>query len=713
MDERSTQDIMLYLQKEDVQARVLQNIQKGRNEAAVTISRAAELFGFTENKLRDWEEVGFLTPLRPGGLKGRRLYPLDELDKLAIIRELIDAGYARGDIPPNINELWRQAYTMRKQTIPLQALPPQIISPLDPLSDLPIDLRLEKARDEIFWRYYAYQALRLSLMLICEEMPDPGAGLILPLCGRIAPGTIETMDDLPKISEAFVYWLEKNGSSYLFHTFSLAFQIPSDYRLLPLTAMTEDQVDEEPEDATLILLDRRAWRLTLSAEVVKTIRSLLQPLYTEKVSLEGVLHSQIQMTEDEDIVLNGLADMIVRLGGLVGDLPRWRYCYILVPQNAHLPLHQNVLVVRMRNSKQPLHRSGSTTIPSDEYRASIEALQSSHIVYIRKTLGPDSAIAYRREEELDEEAKQEAFGSIVAIPLRGEDGLAIAVLCIKASRINAFAEEDMRLLRILCKMIEEVMRVSRIRQDISEGLVEVIEKPERIDNLFKDFLSRSDFFDDVEHLLSGISASFQENQLLEEQTVAEVDKGFRAEEKSANVVSFIAIDVDKQSSKANIYGELVAKNLCREVGARILELIPAVAREQKDCRVYHVYGDRFYILLKDVPLQRACKIAEQLRQGLTGTYTLDALRTSLNQPVRPESMLELTDITVRLGVTSYPFAKLKEMLDSQAEDAVVAVRSILAATLATYLDKGRNAGGNVIFAWDETLRQIVRWSPLS
>ncbi|HEU5226264.1 MAG TPA: hypothetical protein VFU49_00525, partial [Ktedonobacteraceae bacterium] len=148
--------------------------------------------------------------------------------------------------------------------------------------------------------------------------------------------------------------------------------------------------------------------------------------------------------------------------------------------------------------------------------------------------------------------------------------------------------------------------------------------------------------------------------------------------------------------------------------------------EQKDCRVYHFYADRFYILLKDVPLQRACKIAEQLRQGLAGTYTLDALRTSLTQPVRPESMLELKGVTVRLGVTSYPFPKLKEMLDSQyaplpkqeetsraqlTEDAVIAVRSTIISTLGTYLGRGRHAGGNIIFAWDEEHRQIVRWSP--
>src|SRR6266487_5365391 len=107
MYERSLQSIREHLQKEDAQGRILQNIQRGRAEATVTISRAAELFEFTENKLRDWEKYGFLNPLRPVGSMGRRLYTLRELDKLASIRELIDAGYAPSDIPPDIDQLWQ------------------------------------------------------------------------------------------------------------------------------------------------------------------------------------------------------------------------------------------------------------------------------------------------------------------------------------------------------------------------------------------------------------------------------------------------------------------------------------------------------------------------------------------------------------------------------------------------------------------------------
>src|SRR5438270_11943469 len=115
MMEDRNQEIKKYLQREDVQARILQNIQRGRSEATVTISNAARLFGFTENQLRDWDEKGLLKPQRPtleftqdGKNTKRRQYTPAELDKLAIIRELMDKGFSPGMIPLNIDEIWRE-----------------------------------------------------------------------------------------------------------------------------------------------------------------------------------------------------------------------------------------------------------------------------------------------------------------------------------------------------------------------------------------------------------------------------------------------------------------------------------------------------------------------------------------------------------------------------------------------------------------------------
>src|SRR6266702_4363011 len=107
MEDRN-QEIIKYLQREDVQARILQSIYRGRAEATVTISSAAHLFGFSENQLRDWDEKGLLKTQRPslefpqdGKNTKRRQYAPAELDKLAFICELMATAFSPGTIPLN------------------------------------------------------------------------------------------------------------------------------------------------------------------------------------------------------------------------------------------------------------------------------------------------------------------------------------------------------------------------------------------------------------------------------------------------------------------------------------------------------------------------------------------------------------------------------------------------------------------------------------
>jgi len=173
MNDRNIHNIKSYLQTEEVQKRISENMLRRRSEVTVTIGRAAELFGFTENQLRDWEDRGLLTPQRS---TKQRQYTLADLDKLTIIRELIDAKYAPGDIPLDIDSIWYEIYSPIEQVSPL-------ITDVNRSNHLHIDQRIDRAEKEQFWRYYASQALRLSLMLICEDVPDTsaGAGLVLPL----------------------------------------------------------------------------------------------------------------------------------------------------------------------------------------------------------------------------------------------------------------------------------------------------------------------------------------------------------------------------------------------------------------------------------------------------------------------------------------------------------------------------------------------------
>src|SRR6266704_991937 len=239
MYERSPHIIRTYLQKGDVQERIRQNIQRGRLEATVTIGRAARLFDFTENQLRDWEDRGLLKPLRT---TGQRQYPPAELDKLAIIKELIEeGGFTPGSIPSDVDEIWSTiASEQQKQTLKDDAEP------------LPINQRIENARAELFWRYYASRVLRLSLMLICDELPNSPAGLVLPL----QPGPVASIDsvkDLAKLGPSLVSWLSKTRSSHTLFTSVPSFQYSTDYSLLPLSVMKDDKPLDQPEDKTLIV----------------------------------------------------------------------------------------------------------------------------------------------------------------------------------------------------------------------------------------------------------------------------------------------------------------------------------------------------------------------------------------------------------------------------------------------------------------------------
>ena len=85
--------IRQHFQNKEVQERVQRRMLDAHSKATVTISRAAGLFGFSESQLREWEKKGLLTSDRPSlsqDSKGHRQYSHDDLDKLALIKELID-----------------------------------------------------------------------------------------------------------------------------------------------------------------------------------------------------------------------------------------------------------------------------------------------------------------------------------------------------------------------------------------------------------------------------------------------------------------------------------------------------------------------------------------------------------------------------------------------------------------------------------------------
>ncbi|HYT46674.1 MAG TPA: helix-turn-helix domain-containing protein, partial [Methylomirabilota bacterium] len=164
MNEPNIERIRKYLQSKEVQERIQKSMQDARSKATVTISRAAGLFNFTESQLREWEKRGLLKTERTALSQdsktstGHRQFSPDELDKLALIRELMDQGYTLSEIPQNIDDIWQQILEE------LQRQPSQTKSQdgryIREAKHLPIDERVENVDQETFWRYFVSQALR-------------------------------------------------------------------------------------------------------------------------------------------------------------------------------------------------------------------------------------------------------------------------------------------------------------------------------------------------------------------------------------------------------------------------------------------------------------------------------------------------------------------------------------------------------------------------
>jgi DNA-binding transcriptional MerR regulator/GGDEF domain-containing protein len=699
MDVPNKLTIQAHLREEDVQERILQYMQKVRIEATVTISQAAELFNITEHKLRDWEEYGLLNPLRPGGPKGRRLYTPAELDKLTIIRELIDAGFSASDIPPDIYKQWQELRIPRD----LANLPEHLEFSISTLEHS-IDQRLAQERSNLFWRYFVSQALRLSLMLICEDIPNVPAGLVLPLVPEINMSRIQQVEDIPLVGESLVGWLSQSRSSHTLLTPKPSFQYSSDFRLERLQARQggvagvqgeQATASQASEDRTLIIIQREAKALTLTSLLVETIQRLLQPLYEDIAQTRAcfgpkmrdvLLHATdlYSKANHEDVILNGLANMVIHLGGpTASGTSRWLFSCIFTHHHMHtkLPLQQRSLVLRAQSDASPYVIGVTTHVPQEPFISScIKAFQSGHTISLDDVPMRNEYMKIHQDPEYNTR-------SSIAIPIEGHDGIAIGVLYIASEERHAFTENDQRILRLLSCMTKEVLEIHQIRLQSASNLSTAIDHPGIVDTQFRDFLAEDDFIQHIEELLTSVQT--------------------RTEISPHEVVSFLAIDIDNHSNFSYTYGSRVARNLTREVGLRVHSQLRAF-KDEAEYRLYHVGADRFYILLHKMPLDRARTRAELLKQTLGGSYQMERYHTHTGPLPQNIHSVTIPNLTVRLGVASYPYQKLKEvLLRYPSETAVTEVRKQVIGMLEEELAQGKRRGGNIVMSWDPTLQGFI------
>jgi len=675
IDERNQQHrIRKLLQDEEVQARVQENIRRGREDAKITIGRASELFDIRPSKLRELDEL--LKPERSKeAASGQRQYSLTELNKLAIISELLNnQKVPLSDIPSDIDEVWYSVSSFTEERHAARE------ASNETYKSMSIDHRVEDANKEEFWRYFTSQALRLALNLICEDIPDPVAGIILPL-KRQKNATRELLSlELSSLGECLIGWRDQNRSYHTFYDPSPFFEFPSDFRVRGLEAAEE----QEPKDRTFIVLQRKSKLLSLPLPLVETVRRLLAPIYEDAYEWQSYFDKGMRdvvypttsfgSTNISDSVLTSLAEMAVRLGGKSADgKNRWKFCTILLPNNDLLSLQSRTLVVQAQSKDSP-HIVGKTIVSPNTpiLSLSLRAFQASRVLYRPTVSSQDKTIAYRQQEG--------SIESAIAIPIEGRDGLPLAILYLVSKEAEAFNEEHQRVLRLISRMIGELLETSRVRQQSEARLRNIITKPNVVNEVLGAFLSENAFANDVEDILRDIKE--------------------KDDADTKGVTSFISIDVDNLSNLTDKYGDQVLVNLSKALGNRIEEQVGLLFGKPADGKMYHVYADRFYLLLKNVSLDQARESAEKLRQVLQVDYFISIMPESIDQP---RNKVELKNITVRLGVSSYKHSKFHKLLNEPQQPSETCVADVKAGNVFYYLDVALNMakqeGGDCIVSY--------------
>lgn len=696
MDEQRKRSVSIeeFLEQRDVRERVQKQMKEARAAATVTIGRTSKLFGFSENQLRDWEKRGWLNPQRPDNdssseqdSKKHRQYAPGELDRLAAIRVLMDSKYSPAEISQGIDQIRRVVDLLSRPSPVLSESEGQLphiaaVIKEKEAAHMPIDQYIDTADEELFWRFYAASALRFSLMLLRKDNPDTIISLMLPI-GIDLPLSVNTAN-IKELGPCLIGWLERNLSVYVLYDIP-SFEQHTDFRLHRLQAIKNGVAQEDAsQDGTQIVVQRRAFPLNISNSVLITIQRLLAPLYQRKkewlpLFAEGQRSFSFPAVDfstrlSYDVILTKLADLIVDLGREKG----WRFACILTSHDPQLPVSQHKLVIRAKSENAPEDYTIGTTLvsPLDEViSVSLRAYQGGRICYRHVVIPGDKSVANYDAEK--------PIGSAIAIPIGGEDATPLGAIYVVSREPNNFDDNDQRVLRMIARMAQELLLTYQTRLLVAAKLTPLIDAPALADLAFAPFPSETDFITDLERHLHAIL----ERDDLEAPLRAILNLEEQKDQREAllkyysgnDVLSFICIDINDQTSLAQKYGECMTRNLSREVGLRIEEKLPNSFPNRFDCKLYQAYDDRFYILLPHIPLEEARAKSWGFKDALEGTYQVDALRFSTDQRT-PSEMLVQENITVRLGVACYPSIKLYELMQRPfarsrpAESITVAIR---------------------------------------
>lgn len=562
-----------------------------------------------------------------------------------------------------------------------------------------------------FWRYFVSQALRISLGLICEDVPETLAGLLLPLEDRRLANVIHSPEGLQDVGLSLVGWLGRNRSFYTFLEQTPTFEFPSDFRLEKLAASAEElPLGDRVSDNVFIIVQRKTRPLSLRPELVRTVRRILKLVYQRidswRTAFDYGMHDWLYQAHDlerssreiGDLIFNSLLERIIEVGGKNNNgEDRWNFCALLLPNDPSLPIQQQNLIVRAQTRRSPYEIGRATVNPTLTDSLSLKAFQSGQVIYFAETLPGETMLTYELPSSIsrgdprvflpmDNNAQvilEKETRSALAVPLIGEYGISIAVLYIAANGTQAFSLEDQRVLRIMARMIEELLLTSQIRRQVMGGAGNLISSPGVVDTTFRAFGSETDFIAEIE----GFLESIQQEKM--------------PQKSSEDSLSVISIDIDNQSRIGAKYGNRVPRNLSQQMGLRITGQMRLSSRYASG-KLFHLSADRYCFVLRGMSLEETQNLARQLKTVLDGTYLINPSSMPAGRPALPENMLEISRVTTHLGASCYPLEKLRELCNRYPPDeSAKRVRALIVAGIEEHLERGKARGGNCIISWDD------------
>jgi len=376
----------------------------------------------------------------------------------------------------------------------------------------------------------------------------------------------------------------------------------------------------------------------------------------------------------------------------------WRFACILTPSNPQLSVSEHQLIVQAvsENAPEAYKEKLERTIirPTDTViSVSMRAYQSGRICYRHRAVAQDKSIFnYDLEQSL---------GSCIAVPIGGEEAKPLGVIYLASSQQDAFHEDDQRLLRMIARMAQELLLTFQTRFKVTEQLKSVIEKPALADQAFDigEVYSETELIDRLERLIQVVwfrdDLKGQLSEFLAPDDIRDRRAALVKYYYTNDVLTSYCFDVNDQTRLTQKYGEVMTRNLSREVAIRARNKLKTLFISS-DLQLCHAYGDRFYVFLGGIPLDEARAKVWALKKELDGVYKIDALRFSTERRPYDETLVEVS-ITTRLGISCYPFVKLYELMHrpSAQPDPVTFVATTIRIELDSVLKEGPG-----VHTWD-------------